>query len=185
MKKIIISLLTAVFALSLSAQVKFEPQVRASLWITSVENIYNYGAVEGIAGLRLGNKWRLGVGSGLSATTIDNRTYNEVSATSIPLFFDAKFNIVNTKVAPYIHLDAGYEFVVSSNNKIMEDDGARITIGAGIDIKLPYGAVTVGLDYMERDWYAGFARSINITAGFVFQSHKKNERLVTPSKITY
>lgn len=185
MKKIILSLLTVIFAFSLSAQVKFEPQVRINAGVAGVEDIKSFGSVEGIAGLRLGNKWRLGVGTGVSVSTFDNRIYDEISATSVPVFLDAKFNIVDTRVSPYIHLDAGYDFVINSEYDIMDEDGARLTIGAGVDIKLPYGAVTVGIDYMERDWDVFFARSVNLTVGFVFQSHKKKERLVTPSVISY
>ena len=185
MKRFLI--LTLVFIpMLVYAQNKFEPQLKVSyeLGIDKDKN-QSFGG-EFLAGYRMSDDFRLGVGTGIywcellyedahynSSIHYYSKEYRE-TASYIPIFLNGKYNIISTgDWRPYIAIDFGYAIFNSAskyadNNKL----GIYTKPAFGVDYSIGKGSLfmEVGYKYQDRkihDTKMGYSQ-LTMSIGYQF-----------------
>lgn len=163
MKKILIILTLLLSIPTLALAKGFEPQIRVTgdIGIDSYKN-NSFGA-DFVAGYRVTDMFRAGVGVGISyvdllfedAQFIGNHWHEKYkeSAAYVPIFIDGKMNFTNGKISPYINLNLGYAAYIPFSDYAKENKlGFFVQPAFGVDFKLGKGALfaQIGYKYQMR-----------------------------------
>ena len=167
MKKCLFLFVMLFVVLQLSAQSKFEPQVKIAYDLGIDDNKNQSFGAEFLGGYKINESFRLGIGTGVSwckhlyekrgVSSITSKYYSDYKETAlyIPLFINGKFNFLKEGISPYLALDLGYTFFVpfsnyADNNKL----GLMIKPTFGFDFPIWNGDLflELGYKYQKRNW---------------------------------
>ena len=152
----------------LSAQSKFEPQIKAAYELGIDADANKSLGGEFVAGYRVIDALRLGVGIGgywcehLYSNAYYNKTINyyekeyRETASYFPVFFDAKYNFITTgKWRPFVSADLGYSIFNSASDYAKDNNlGVFVKPTVGIDCNLGKCDLTfeIGYRYQDREF---------------------------------
>lgn len=154
--------LAQVFSIS-NNEKKFISTFEAGWDFSTLDEVSTTINVDYTLGKNFGKYWVLGVGTGLKATTISEE-YQKIwdkNIGAIPLFFDAKCYLLNTKIHPLLRFRAGYNIVFQKPEPSDVSGGFQIDASAGLSLAK---TIYVLFNYREADY--NFDNSINRTFGF-------------------
>ena len=164
MKKILVIALIFMPMLA-KAQTGFEPQLKVSYELGLDEDKNQSFGGEFVAGYRLSDDFRLGLGVGIywCKHLYENAHYNSLinrfsdeyreTASYIPIFANGKYNFVTTSDwRPYLSVDLGYAIFNSAskyadNNKL----GVFAKPAFGVDYCIGKGALFIEVGYKYQD----------------------------------
>ena len=153
MKKLILSTIMAASFLPMFAHSKFEPEIKVNVEVGIDENKSFSTGGTFIAGYKLADKFRLGVGVGFSYLDLlyaDN--YREASA-YVPVFVDAKYKFVDEGIAPYVGGSVGYSVFIPYSDYVKNEKlGFMFYPHFGVEFPLKKGAfiLEAGYKYQAR-----------------------------------
>ena len=168
MKRIILYVL-AFIPMFVVAQTGFEPQIKVSYEL-GIDNDKNqsFGG-EFLAGYRISEDFRLGVGAGIywCKHLYESAHYNSVihyysdeyreTASYIPIFANGKYNFVKRgSWKPYLSLDLGYAIFNAASDYAKENKlGIFAKPAFGVDCELGKGDLffEIGYKYQDRKFY--------------------------------
>ena len=167
MKKVLLILALIITASKISAQTKFEPQLKLTYDAGITDDKNNSFGAEFLAGIRMSGKLRLGVGVGISycdllyedggVNMILNKYYGDYRESSayIPIFANIKYNFTSNGVSPYVSADLGYSAFISCSDYANDNKlGLFCKPCFGIDFPIKKGKIflEVGYKYQHRSW---------------------------------
>lgn len=185
MKKVLCIVL-ALFPICLSAQSRFEPQVKVAYELGIDEDANQSFGAEFVAGYRITNAFRLGGGVGIywCKHLYEDAHYNKYlnyyekeyreTASYIPVYVNGKYNFLTTgKWRPFASFDAGYSIFnpysdYAEHNKL----GIFAKPSFGVDCNIGKADITfeIGYRYQDREFYdvkMGYSQLV-MSFGFQF-----------------
>lgn len=167
MKRIIL-IAMALMPMITKAQTGFEPQLKISYELGIDEDKNQSFGCEFVAGYRLSDDFRLGIGTGIywCKHLYEDAHYNSLihyfseeyreTASYIPIFANGKYNFVTTSDwRPYLSVDLGYA-LFNSASKYADDNklGIFVKPAFGVDYNIGKGALffEVGYKYQDREF---------------------------------
>lgn len=167
MKKVLIVLLVFI-PIGLQAQSKFEPQLKVAYELGIDEDANQSFGADFIAGYRVTDAFRLGVGVGVywCKHLYENAHYNKTihyfekeyreTASYFPIYVNGKYNFLSTGTwKPFLSVDAGYSIFNSAsdyakNNKL----GIFVKPSFGVDCNIGKGDLVfeIGYRYQDREF---------------------------------
>lgn len=169
----IIIMMLPVFAF---AQKSFESSVKL-IGAFGVDDYKNKSVgVEAVLGYRINNYFRIGAGTGISWCNLlfEEEEYNNIfdftdeyreSEAFVPLFVNAKANILKEGISPYFSVNVGYSFLISFSDYADKADlGLMFNPAFGVDFPLTKGSLftEIGYKYQAMDFKGyGISKDLN------------------------
>ena len=186
MKNILYLIFLFAMPLLSKAQTGFEPQVKVSYELgIDDDNNQSFGG-EFIAGYRLSDEFRLGIGAGAywckhlyekehynSSISYLSKEYRE-TASYFPIFVNCKFNFVTSgEWRPYLSADLGHS-IFNSASRYADDNELGIFVNPtfGVDYNIGKGALflEVGYKFQDREFQKekmGYSQ-LTLSVGYQF-----------------
>lgn len=155
-KKLFLTVLTILLPFVSFAQ--FSPAIQAyyDFGVDKFKNKF-YGA-NVILNYSFYKQFKAGIGVGIGGADMLyyelNSSDSRDDATLMPVFADAQYRLVKDGISPYVNLDAGYTFAISSN---IDNPGFFILPAFGVSFPLKKGAINLQVGYkyqkFQYDWF--------------------------------
>lgn len=159
MKKIILSTVMAASFLPMFAQSKFEPEIKVNVEVGIDENKSFSTGGTFIAGYKLTDKFRLGVGVGFSYLELLYEDHYREASAYVPVFVDAKYKFVDEGIAPYVGGSVGYSVFIPYSDYVKNEKlGLMLYPHFGVEFPLKKGAIILEAGYKYQ------ARSSDVVA---------------------
>ena len=167
MKRTFIFLVLAIMAICVNSQNKFEPQIKIGYDFGIDEDKNNSLGAEFLAGYRIKNNLRIGIGTGISwckhlyekagVNHYLNKYYSDYRETAayVPIFANVKYKFTTIGISPYIAMDLGYSLFISFSDYAKDNKlGIMAKPAFGLDFPLSKGKlfIEVGYKYQQRSW---------------------------------
>ena len=185
MKRIVLIIL-AIVPLLVKGQTGFEPQIKVSYELGIDEDKNQSFGGEFLAGYRVSEGFRLGVGAGiywckhLYESAHYDKYINHYSgeyretASYIPVFANGKYNLAtNGGLKPYLSVDFGYAIFNAASDYAKENKlGLFVKPAFGVDYEIGKGALffEIGYKYQDRKFYdvkMGYSQ-LTMSVGYQF-----------------